>query len=37
MAMGSKFKCTVGEVESRYNNEVRELIKELAQAAANVC
>lgn len=36
MAIGSKYKCTVGEVEKVHNAEVRALIGELAAAAAKV-
>ena len=36
MAVGSKHKCTVGEVEKLHNAEVRALIAELAAAAAKV-
>ena len=34
MAVGAKFKCTVGDVESQYNTELKALIAELATAAA---
>eukprot|EP01038_Epipyxis_sp_PR26KG_P017068 gene17068-23482_t len=34
MAIGHKHKCTVGEVEKSHNEEIRELIGELATAAA---
>jgi hypothetical protein len=36
MAVGSKHKCTVGEVEKLHNAEVRAVIAELAAAAAKV-
>mmetsp|Transcript_22898 Transcript_22898/g.38331 ORF Transcript_22898/g.38331 Transcript_22898/m.38331 type:complete len:291 (+) Transcript_22898:22-894(+) len=34
MAVGAKHGCTVGEVESKYNDEVRALIRELMTVAA---
>jgi hypothetical protein len=32
MAIGVKYKCTVGEVESKYKSEVCQLIEEMANA-----
>lgn len=37
MAVGSKYKCTVGEVESIHSQEVRAVIAELAISAASRC
>ena len=36
MAVGSKHKCTVGDVEKLHNAEVRAVISELVSAAAQV-
>lgn len=36
MAVGSKYKCTVGDVEKLHNAEVRAVISELVSAAAQV-
>lgn len=36
MAIGSKYSCTVGDVEVKYNKEVRELISELVHTTAKV-
>jgi hypothetical protein len=36
MAVGVKYKCTVGEVEGLHNAEVRELISEMAIATEKV-
>ncbi len=36
MAVGAKYKCTVGEVEKQHNAEVRALIEELAGAITQV-
>jgi len=36
MAVGSKYKCTVGEVEVNHNEEVRAVITELTKSAASV-
>mmetsp|Transcript_5492 Transcript_5492/g.7601 ORF Transcript_5492/g.7601 Transcript_5492/m.7601 type:complete len:385 (-) Transcript_5492:237-1391(-) len=37
MAVGSKYKCTVGEVEANHNQEVRAVIAELTHSAATRC
>lgn len=35
MLIGAKYKCTVGEVESKHKDEVSQLISELAAAGSN--
>ena len=36
MAVGAKYRCTVGEVEKKYDESVRMLINELARSATKV-
>ena len=36
MAIGAKYRCTVGEVEKKYDESVRMLINELARTATKV-
>lgn len=36
MAIGAKYRCTVGEVEKKYDESVRMLINELARTVTRV-
>jgi tRNA G26 N,N-dimethylase Trm1 len=36
MAIGAKYRCTVGEVEKKYEENVRMLINELARTCTKV-
>ena len=36
MAIGAKYRCTVGEVEAKYDDSVRMMINELARTATKV-
>lgn len=36
MAIGAKYRCTVGEVEKKYDESVRMLINELARTVTKV-
>ena len=36
MAVGARYRCTVGEVEMKYDENVRMMINELARTATKV-